>query len=326
MILADKIMNLRKQNGWSQEQLAEQLGVSRQSVSKWESGMSIPDLDKILKMSALFGVSTDYLLKDEIEKELPSELEELPLNSEREISLEEANTYMDLVENVSEKIAVGVMLCILSPIFVIVLAGYAEYNQSISEDVAAGIGISVLLLMVIAAVVLFILNGMKLEKYDYLEKEALNLQYGVQGIVEKRKIEYEPTYRKHITIGVVLCIAGVIPIILAGALGANDFICCCMVAVLLACIAIGVFLFITSGNIIESYKKLLQIDEYSVEKKNENKRLEIVSSIYWYMIIALYLGISFFFHAWNRSWIIWPVAGVLFGAVKGIANILLKKK
>ena len=47
MILADKIAELRKKNGWSQEELAGQLGVSRQSVSKWESAASIPDLDKI---------------------------------------------------------------------------------------------------------------------------------------------------------------------------------------------------------------------------------------------------------------------------------------
>ena len=50
MILADKIMNLRKKCGWSQEDLADQLGISRQSVSKWESGMSIPDLEKIVKI------------------------------------------------------------------------------------------------------------------------------------------------------------------------------------------------------------------------------------------------------------------------------------
>ena len=63
MILAEKIALLRKQCGWSQEGLAEQLGVSRQSVSKWELGSSIPDLDKIIRMSELFGVTTDYLLK-----------------------------------------------------------------------------------------------------------------------------------------------------------------------------------------------------------------------------------------------------------------------
>ena len=66
MNLAQKIMELRKQRGWSQEDLSEQMDVSRQSVSKWESGASVPDLEKILKLSQLFDVSTDYLLKDNI--------------------------------------------------------------------------------------------------------------------------------------------------------------------------------------------------------------------------------------------------------------------
>ena len=62
MILADKIIEERKKNGWSQEELANKLGVSRQAVSKWESSGSIPDLQRILQMSELFGVTTDYLL------------------------------------------------------------------------------------------------------------------------------------------------------------------------------------------------------------------------------------------------------------------------
>jgi transcriptional regulator with XRE-family HTH domain len=69
MTLADKIMKLRKKNGFSQDELAERLNVSRQSVSKWESGTSMPDLNKIVMLSGIFGVSTDYLLKEEIEDE-----------------------------------------------------------------------------------------------------------------------------------------------------------------------------------------------------------------------------------------------------------------
>ena len=65
MILADKIIQLRKKNGWSQEELAEMLKVSRQSVSKWEGAQSTPDLDRIIEMSKIFSVSTDYLIKDE---------------------------------------------------------------------------------------------------------------------------------------------------------------------------------------------------------------------------------------------------------------------
>ena len=69
MILADKITALRKKAGRSQEELAEQLGVTRQSVSKWEGAQSVPDMDKVVQMSRLFGVTTDFLLKDELSEE-----------------------------------------------------------------------------------------------------------------------------------------------------------------------------------------------------------------------------------------------------------------
>ena len=62
MIFADKLILLRKKAGWSQEELAEQMDVTRQSVSKWEGAQSVPDLDKMIRLSELFGVSTDYLL------------------------------------------------------------------------------------------------------------------------------------------------------------------------------------------------------------------------------------------------------------------------
>ena len=74
MTLSEKILHLRKQNGLSQEAFAEKLGVSRQSVSKWESGAAVPDVDKVIAMSEIFGVSTDELLKNEpvTEQEQPA--------------------------------------------------------------------------------------------------------------------------------------------------------------------------------------------------------------------------------------------------------------
>ena len=59
MILADKIIDLRKKNSWSQEELAEKMDVSRQSISKWESAQSVPDMARIVRLSELLGVSTD---------------------------------------------------------------------------------------------------------------------------------------------------------------------------------------------------------------------------------------------------------------------------
>ena len=65
MKLAEKIYNLRKEKGWSQETLAEQIKVSRQSISKWESGQALPEIEKIIELSTIFQVTTDYLLLDE---------------------------------------------------------------------------------------------------------------------------------------------------------------------------------------------------------------------------------------------------------------------
>lgn len=62
MLLSEKILMLRKKQGWSQEELAEKLGVSRQSVSKWESASASPDISKLVEIADIFEVSTDYLL------------------------------------------------------------------------------------------------------------------------------------------------------------------------------------------------------------------------------------------------------------------------
>ncbi len=74
MTLADKIMKLRRDSGMSQEELAEKLNVSRQAVSKWECGETVPDLQKIIHISELFSVTTDYLLKDDVMSKCESAL------------------------------------------------------------------------------------------------------------------------------------------------------------------------------------------------------------------------------------------------------------
>ena len=67
MTLGEKILNMRKARGWSQEELADRAGVSRQAVSRWESGSAKPDADKMVAVCDLFGVSADYLLRDNYE-------------------------------------------------------------------------------------------------------------------------------------------------------------------------------------------------------------------------------------------------------------------
>ena len=140
MILADKIMSLRKKNGWSQEELAEKMNVSRQAVSKWESAQSVPDLEKILQLSNLFGVTTDYLLKDEKEETEYTEDTSERISPVRRVSMADANTFLALRESAAPKIALGVGLCILAPAALILFGAVSEYgNWKRTENASSGI-------------------------------------------------------------------------------------------------------------------------------------------------------------------------------------------
>ena len=127
MILAEKIALLRRRSGLSQEELAEQMQVSRQSVSKWESGTSIPDLEKILRLSALFGVSTDFLLKDELnEQALPdAPVPDADPDAPRTLTAEEADDCLALHEQLTGRISAAVATLILSPVPFLGLMGRA---------------------------------------------------------------------------------------------------------------------------------------------------------------------------------------------------------
>ena len=157
MILADKIIMLRKKNGWSQEELAEKLNVTRQSVSKWEGAQSVPDLTRILQLAQIFEVSTDYLLKDEMEEEEYSQKVELKESSVRRVSMEEASSFLETSILAAAKIAFATFLCILSPICLLVLGAAAGGGYiPFSDEVAGGVGVIILLLMIAGAVAIFI--------------------------------------------------------------------------------------------------------------------------------------------------------------------------
>ena len=326
MILADKIINERKRNGWSQEELAEKLGVSRQSVSKWEGTQSIPDIQKILQMADLFGVSTDYLLKDELESKdasySASDIETVSTVPLRTVSLEEANEFMEGESRRAPKIALGVSLCILSPVVLMLLATLSETGSKVTEQVAAGIGIIVLLGMVAAAVFIFLRAGHEREKYEYIETENIDTAYGVAGIVREKRESFRGKKNLLITIGVVMCIICPLPLITCAVLEMSELIIVGMVCVLLTIVSAAVNMFIRAGIVSDSYDMLLQENEYTVKEKESNKRIAPVGGIYWVAVTAVFLAISFVNDSWDRSWIIWPVAGVLFVVVMGIARMI----
>ncbi|MCI8693361.1 MAG: helix-turn-helix transcriptional regulator [Lachnospiraceae bacterium] len=326
MILAEKIMVLRKKKGWSQEDLAGKLDVSRQSVSKWESGASVPDIDKILVLSHLFGVSTDYLLKDEMDtEELPRMEEECGETNARVVSMEEAERFMGLAAKLSLPMAAGTALCVLSPICLILLAGMQEYGKiAISADMAGGVGMTLLLVLVAIGAGILVYISMQMEPYSYMEREKLTLQYGVKGLAVKKREGFSKTYNMSITVGTVLCILGIVPLMVAAAFSAPDIVYIYCVSLLFVMVAVGVFLFVKAGTIKGSYDKLLQEGDYTVEKKEVNRRTSFFPGVYWCLVTAIFVGIGMYNNSWKFAAIIWPVAALLFvvflGIIKAVAG------
>lgn len=317
MIFADKLIRLRKKEGWSQEELAEKLNVSRQSVSKWESAASVPELDKILTLSRLFGVSTDYLLKDDQEDVEYSNESDSTL---RRVSITEANEYMEHKAKSGKTIGLGVLMCIISPVTLIALTSVSELSGALSEAVAVGIGLGILLLLVAGAVALFITTGIKGERFRYIEEEDFEPSYGVEGLAEEKLRAFSQTYTISLVSGVCLCILAVIPLIVVSLF--DDFggwvlACVCLLLVL---VAVAVYLIIWSSSVKESFKAILQQDEYGPGKKERAKTESNIGGIYWPVITVAYLALSFITKRWELTWIIWPAAGVLYGVVSSIVN------
>ena len=326
MIFADKLILLRKKAGWSQEELADQMNVTRQSVSKWEGAQSVPDLEKMLRLSELFGVSTDYLLKDEIEEaEHIDSSDDTP--SLRRVSMEEANAFLSVKLRTAKTIAYAAFLCIVSPIALLILGAISESTVGVlNENIAGGIGMIVLIILVAIAAVMFISSGSKTAPFAYLEKEKFETEYGVSGMVKERKAQYKDLHTKHNIAGACLCVTALIPLFVGAIIDAdNDLFLTIMLSLSFLIAGVGVICFIKTGIIWASYEKLLQEGEYSKENKEKPSLSSAIYTAYWVIAAAVYLGYSLSSNNWGQSWIIWVVAGVIFPAVIAITNAFEKK-
>ena len=323
MILADKIIGLRKKNGWSQEELAEKMNVSRQAVSKWEAAQTTPDLGKILQLADLFGVTTDYLLKDEMENEEFSDITDDTLT--RKITLAQANEYLNMKQETSVQIAKATFLCIFSVIPLLLLIAFSGFSDiPIMLNLAVGIGLVVLLLLVAIAVSIFIRVGFRNTPYEFLEKEPFEAEYGVAGLVREKQKNDRPTYIKYNIIGICSCIVSPVPLICA-ALTQNGPLVLIMLCVTLLIVAGGVAFLIIASVRWESMQILLKEGDFSDKKKQKNQITETIETAYWLMIVAVYLGWSFLTQNWNMTWIIWPIAALLFALGSIVIDLVMDR-
>ena len=342
MILADKIIELRKKNGWSQEELAEKLDVSRQAVSKWESAQSVPDMNRVLLLSEVFGVSTDYLLKDELGEEAApgTPLPEDAGKTLRKVTMTEAQDFLRYRRQSAGRISLGVLLCILSPVTLILLCSAQETGRlAMSEEMAAGLGLLPLFLLIGGAVALFVTTGLTGKKFEYLSSESFETEYGVSGFVKEQRDREQGSFTVRLTVGIVLCVLSAVPIFIAMCLPSNagvidgvgyvestDFRYVVAVAALLCLVAVGVWLIVGAAIVRGGYAVLLEEGDYTREQKENLRRNQTLATCYWGVVTAGYLAYSFITMDWQRSWIVWPVAGVLYGAIFAVVSALHKKE
>ena len=330
MILADKIMTLRKKAGWSQEELAARLNVSRQSVSKWEGAQSIPDMDKVVQMSRLFGVTTDFLLKDELEIEEHTQSEPMDEPPLRRVTMEEASAYLALRRAAAPRMALATFLCIISPVALLILAAMSEMSRfGISENAASGIGLCVLLVLVAIGVALFLTCSARVRDFAFLEEEPFETEYGVSGMVKERMQDFANTYSRLNITGTVLCILSAVPLFVSMCIETADVVYVAAVCLLLIIAGIGCVAFTYGGTIHASMERLLEEGDYTRQQKSRRGVKGAISTIYWLLVTAIFMWYTFGPSGNGQarySWFIWAIAGVLYAAVMLVVNLIQRSR
>jgi len=325
MILAEKIVKLRKQVGWSQEELAEKMNISRQSVSKWESTNSIPDLNKIIVLAEIFDVSTDYLLKDSIEA--PESINGSLENNAVQISLEQAVKYVENKMNMALLIAKGVFLFIGSPIPLFALLALAETSQlNLTSNIAAAIGVVFILVMISIGISFVIRTNQYESELALIESEEFELAYGVHSAFKEKLQKFRGTYNLRVSVAIFMFIISFVPMMFTSMMSGGSDMILMMLIVLILMIAIGIYILVPVSAKYDAYNNILKEGRFEADKSRRIKRIEKLAAFYWPLLTAIYLGWSLWTMDWGVTWIVWPVGSVSFAALVGLMELLDKEE
>lgn len=288
----ENLQTLRKLKNYSQEDLADKLQVSRQAVSKWESGTGYPETEKLISICDLFDCSMDELVKGKIS---------IDSSSEKEV-------YDSFMNKFSKSISLAVMLILIGTTIFLTILGFNKDNNML--------GVVVLLIFVVFAVPIFIVNGIEMENFKSKYPKLSNF-YSQEEIDN-----YNNKFSKIVALAISIILIGVVVLMTTIALKIFNEDSTFPVSILMCFVTVAVPLLINAG---------IQKDKYDIEKYNRENSVvskEELDKVGKYcgviMITAtiIYLLISFIFNIWEISWIVFPVGGMLCG----IVSLLLKKE
>lgn len=272
------------------------------------------DLEELARELGLEGIQNESRKKD-------INIDDTKKKSVRTVSRKEAEEYITFSEQFSKWIAIGVMLCIYSPICLLLCAAVDDGIVALSDAQFVCFGLVPLFILIGAAVAIFIYYGMKMEKFEYLKKEIFQIEESLDRELTRMEEQEKPGATIKIIVGVVLCIFSVIPILITGSSATKDMYNVFSVILLLIMVGIAVAFFIIGGIRLDCIKILRQEGEYTKTKK---KIVDTVGGVYWPIVTAVYLIWSFITMGWGYTWIIWPIAGIIFGAIAVICEMIQK--
>ena len=212
MKLGEKIAKLKKKSSLSQEALAEKMNVSRQAVSKWESNQSIPDIEKIVDLSELFGVTTDYLLKNGTPSfELPGKSSEekiekaLPAITDQEI-----DQYLEVAKKAAHFESLSIAL------FFLAIASFCLFSTLvfISHNIFGTVAYIAPIIIIAIALGYFIHAKLMMHEFKSITQNKFALTSTQNDLIDSSAHEFRNKNNRRIVIGVVLCILAIIPLIL----------------------------------------------------------------------------------------------------------------
>lgn len=251
MNLGEKIFKLRKEKGLSQEALAEQLGTTRQAISKWENNQGFPETEKLLQLSNVFGVSTDFLLKDE--KSVKSAVDDKGYYVSREM----AQGYLANEKRIAKYISLGYMFCALAGIPYILFAANTVWRL-------LGMASCVIIGIILCVLGIFTENV----RYKPLKQEPLLFDY---AYLKELSNEYRLNKKKYSIVAIpctILFIVGILALALASKSGFSS----AYHAFIFLIFAVGLLGFTYSACVMEAYELLVNHEQYAARLLFKLKR------------------------------------------------------
>ena len=286
MSLAENLQYLRAREGVTQEQLAERLDVSRQSVSKWESAASYPEMDTLLKLCDMFQVDMDTLLRGSVENSLS----------------EDTAGYDRFMTLYARKIAGGVSA---------IVGSVALWSFLSALGLSEMLGTAILLLVIAAAAVVFIASSM--EEEHFRKKHPVIPDF----YTEPQKERFHRRYIWYIAGGVGAILLGVVMMVLAfTVLPEREPYESYIGAAFLAVVACAVYFLIYGGMLEDKYNiaKYNRQNNPTPEDKSRRRRATTACAVIMILATAVFLFVGLAYYKWNWAAIIYPVGGVLCGA------------